>query len=812
MTQEAPQILGATAHWRPVSRFLIRSAGFPGELLPQPSAQLTEAIGEWRKAEARVARITGEFDASVAAEVGRAEPGVARKQAARVLYRWRRAVLAQRPAPPVDAAPPVAGEWAERWNNAIRERADAADIVARRATEESERVTASVLALAKDERFRAAVATSNPGLYEQALVAAGEDDPAPRRVRTLYAYLQRLCAKNESTSFFGPVDYGAWNAASRPDGEPGVRCTLAHWAVAAVAELAAVDPALRAALRHELKPSLALADEGRTLVLAGGDRRRLPALAAAQLQDVLAGASAGQPHSSLRPMIVSELEPPTAVDDPASWLWERLHGVAARAGDGAAASAARRLAHALDDLEERARAIGEHVDEQRYQRIIDLEDRFCELTGTAARRRPGDSYADRLCFNEKRRSAAEIYGVSAAESSAIIAELQPLLDLCYAYSVRLQSAITALALPEHAAMCKELGTQAVPLAGFALRLAAAVSVADAGHDPLVRAWSARLDQLVDGHTTDGRLARLDPRDLRDLCEPPPPGVTVSPDLMLIPESGAHGSEVPRFGQVVVGEIHHGAQVWGSLSTLDPELEQVGREVADAMSADGPTGQPPTSLIFGRTQGKFYERELPGGQSAEVSGRSAQQRHQVLRAADLTVVRHGDELIVVTPQGRPLALRPRHPRSAANWLFGPPPLMLPPLLAGRAAAPRVEIGRLVAWRRRWRWTVGDVVGLVTASDPPGRVLAAARLSERDDLPARVFARVGANVKPVYVDLRCPISLEHLAHRIRSATAQTIDVTEMLPEPNDWWLPRDAGRHSCEWRTTLYSRPTDMAVTT
>src|SRR5262249_32440620 len=112
-------------------------------------------------------------------------------------------------------------------------------------------------------------------------------------------------------------------------------------------------------------------------------------------------------------------------------------------------------------------------------------------------------------------------------------------------------------------------------------------------------------------------------------------------------------------------------------------------------------------------------------------------------------------------------------------------------------------RLIAWRRRWRWAAEDFGPLVAASDPGGRVLAAARLSHRDDLPPRVYVRVGAGVKPVYVDLRCPLSLDHLAHRIRGAAPTAGDVTEMLPDRTDWWLTRNGGTHSCEWRTTFYS---------
>lgn len=68
-----------------------------------------------------------------------------------------------------------------------------------------------------------------------------------------------------------------------------------------------------------------------------------------------------------------------------------------------------------------------------------------------------------------------------------------------------------------------------------------------------------------------------------------------------------------------------------------------------------------------------------------------------------------------------------------------------------------------------------------------------------------------MKPVYVDLRCPLSLDHLAHRIRGTAGADMHVTEMLPDRGDWWLARSGGLHSCEWRTTMHSTaPAALAV--
>ena len=61
-----------------------------------------------------------------------------------------------------------------------------------------------VLAVRGEPRFLEAVASSSPPVARD-LIAGRE---GARLKRQVASYLQRVCAKNETMSFFGPINYG----------------------------------------------------------------------------------------------------------------------------------------------------------------------------------------------------------------------------------------------------------------------------------------------------------------------------------------------------------------------------------------------------------------------------------------------------------------------------------------------------------------------------------------------------------------------------------------------------------------------------
>ena len=82
--------------------------------------------------------------------------------------------------------------------------------------------------------------------------------------------------------------------------------------------------------------------------------------------------------------------------------------------------------------------------------------------------------------------------------------------------------------------------------------------------------------------------------------------------------------------------------------------------------------------------------------------------------------------------------------------------------------------------------------------PGDLAAWAR--ERG-IPRRVFARSPLERKPRYVDFESPSLCRAV---LRFARGGPLELTEMLPGPDECWLESDAGHHTSELRVVALDR--------
>jgi hypothetical protein len=119
-----------------------------------------------------------------------------------------------------------------------------------------------------------------------------------------------------------------------------------------------------------------------------------------------------------------------------------------------------------------------------------------------------------------------------------------------------------------------------------------------------------------------------------------------------------------------------------------------------------------------------------------------------------------------------------------------------LVATAPHTPRITIDRVVVCRETWRTTVG-ASRLAEVTDQRDRFLAARRWRLALGLPERVFVRIATETKPVYVDFTAPRYVSMFCSMVRAARAAGGDgvpllVSEMLPEPDEAWLPDAAGR--------------------
>ncbi len=220
-----------TREWTAGRVFVLRHAGLPFDLLESLAAP---------------GGLLAAADTLLAAE----EELLATAAAAGVTAAVRAAVTARDPEALPRRADPAWQQAAASWSDSLR-------LYLKTFEAEDERASAALREVLGRADVQEAVFLSNPEVYRNMLVpflaAPHPLNARWRRVRRqLYTYVQRLCAKNETVSFFGPMAYGTVRPGHgvrlRTDVRRRRRVFFAHWAARAVADAVARDPRLRAAL------------------------------------------------------------------------------------------------------------------------------------------------------------------------------------------------------------------------------------------------------------------------------------------------------------------------------------------------------------------------------------------------------------------------------------------------------------------------------------------------------------------------------------------------------------------------------------
>jgi hypothetical protein len=115
-------------------------------------------------------------------------------------------------------------------------------------------------------------------------------------------------------------------------------------------------------------------------------------------------------------------------------------------------------------------------------------------------------------------------------------------------------------------------------------------------------------------------------------------------------------------------------------------------------------------------------------------------------------------------------------------------------------PRIRLGNVVAQRRTWRIPAAELPAEVDGRGEHEWYLAWRRWQRAAGLPRRVFASLGGERKPLYVDFDSYFSVQLLHTATRGATATAV-LTEMLPGPDDLWLRDGADSYVTELTVEL-----------
>ena len=620
--------------------------------------------------------------------------------------------------------------------------------------------------------------------------------------RRLYAFVQRLASKNETTSYFGPVTYGGVDASATgpltvgPETPTGItrrEVFCSFWAAAEIARAAAVDPALRPALAPRRIPVARITDgaafgpDGKPAELDALAQRlfaridglkALPALAAA-VEAPLADVERALIGLEKRGFARRDLEPSSTTAYP-------LRSVLAQLPQTPAAEPWRaRIARFEDAL---AR-FGQAPDvAARRAASNDAEALFTEVTGKPARRGAGTMYADRTVLYEDCLGDQLPVVMAPSEATRLSAALDPVLELGAKNGMLRRQAVATLA----ATTLDAMGGGPVPFGKFAEAIDARVQ---AGELDVLLAPARALREKVAALATalsDGRIARVPAERLRELLPPGTVGRFASPDVMLLAEAG-------KPHRYVIGEVHPYAYAWGSQNQFATDMAGL----QAAFKADlGPWGGPSRlAVVLRRRRHKGLVSEQFPGTFIEVTGRSVDDPARRVAFGDLVVGRDADGRPELRGPNGPLTLyvgEDDHPHLRA---FAPSQCEMPPIRTG-AHTPRIEVGDVVYQRERWDLDQDALAAVIHAEGPAALAREIALARARLGWPRYVFALSPAEPKPICLDLDVPFAQAHLQRLIGLGR---LGLSEMLPGPGKLWLERSAGGHTSELRMALVRDP-------
>lgn len=685
-----------------------------------------------------------------------------------------------------------------------------------------------VYSIATDRLFREAVTWQNRSVLP-ALDGIRNAGPSPGRTkkqrereRIVARYWQRYCAKTETIGFFGPVCWIRVNPAAPAavTAQPGSglvrdrRVFLEHWALTAYADVIAADrdarrwliPALHAHLTLDgdrvldpAKPPLSL-PHTEAYVLARCDGRRTAiAIARCATADPRSGVRAEEDVYLLLDQLVRRGVLRWNLDLPVDLGCERMlrDRLAAIGDDGirrTALDGLDRICRARDAV---ATAAGDP--DALDAGLASLEAEFTAVTGSQAVRKPGQMYAGRgVCWEETTRDLDVIVGGPVLE--AIAAPMAVILQAARWVSVAVAEAYLRALRGLYEELSADLGSPDVPLGQLwflaqGLFYGSGDRPGDAVAADLRRKWAQLFG--LDGVGPDAHEVRLSSAALRPelprIFPADRPGWADarvhSPDLQLC----ARGPEAMNRGEftVVLSEMHVAwpTNTCGVFVCGHPD--PAGLRAAQLADFGPGRVRPLLPADWARNTSRLaFALDDHSDVLLGFTAAPGADPDRLLPITGVSVRDDGGHLVAMAADGRrwPLAeVFARLLSEIAVEAFK--------LTGTGAHTPRITLDELVVSRETWRAMAGECE-LATAVGDLDRFLAARRWRRALGLPEQVFAKIGTETKPVFVDLASPLYVASFASMLRAARAAggdsvPVTVTEMLPRTDQAWVPDSAG---------------------
>ena len=806
--------------WRCVG---IRGAGFPAShVLKLASQQCAEAADELCKSEEELDQARLVALDSLRTELDNAKDSTLRNPLLNAIQSLKKGKLPKSlPEGSASEAVAAVGEARARLESAVDKFRQSYDAAVAQSSQ-------AIHDVVQQNRFREAIIWQNRRAFHTGIepLLRRTPDTSSRSSKhrqheeMVATYLQRYCLKNDTIGFFGPMGWGRFGAhgdALRV--EPGAEILEVRnvrfegWCIDALADTLSQDKRMRPWLSPRSVPFIHL--EGLMLHLAGGkalkigereaailrgcDGERVAKTLVAELVQQGHAGSEGEVYRILevlngKGLITWTLEIPVQLH-PEQFLRRLLERVEDE-------EVRRPGLAALDEMDAARREIIESAGqpERLDLAFAKLETSFTELTGAAATRNAGKTYAGRTVIYEDCRRDMDLE-IGPEILRGLGEPLSLLLTSARWFTYSASTIYRRLTRDIYTELSRKSGSRIVDGVSFWERAQKFLSGSGPRPaDPLIpilqKRWANILKIPAGARQVQYSSAELRPA-VQAAFKAPRPGWRAacyhSPDLMI----AATSVEAINRGDyhLVMGELHVGGNTFKP--TCFMSQHPAPEELIAALDKDLP--EPRLIPVTPKSWPNMTSRTQPMLISPKdyrfvISG-------DAHSSANARVVPIGSVFIEDTSEG--LVLRNRDGQicmdivEACAEAFTGQIIQRFHILASESHTPRVTIDRVTVCRETWRFPPAEL-SFAFEKDETARFLAARRFARAHDLPRFVFIKVPIEVKPFYVDFDSPIYVDILAKAIRrtkekGAPDALVSVTEMHPRADETWLPDAEGNH-------------------